>query len=409
MIKMEPTRTKTRRCLKAEYSSGHPLKLLHNFGDLIPGNASAFPRDNHPCPEGQGFRPRSIKRRCARTVKIGKVLIGGNNPISIQSMTKTKTADIEKTLAQIREIEKAGCEIVRLAIKDEKDASALKKIRAGTRMPLVADIHFSWRLAIKAIESGVDKIRLNPGNIYKKGEVMRVVSALKSARIPLRVGLNSGSVKTAGANADMAGRLVKSALAYIGMIEKLKFYDIVISLKASGVLETILAYRKIARLCDYPLHLGVTATGSAERGAIKSSIALGILLSEGLGDTIRVSLTEAPLQEIKVAKAVLESLELRYFGPQIISCPTCGRCEVNLTKIIKEVENRLSKAPRLSDSFKKIAIMGCVVNGPGEAREADIGIAFGKQTGLLFKHGKPVCKISAQETSSILLKEMAEG
>ncbi|MGD0336624.1 MAG: flavodoxin-dependent (E)-4-hydroxy-3-methylbut-2-enyl-diphosphate synthase [Candidatus Omnitrophota bacterium] len=351
-----------------------------------------------------------IKRRKTKTIKIGKITVGSGHPVAVQSMTKTRTADIENTLCQIAELEKAGCEIVRLAVKDEKDAAAIKKIKAGVKVPLVADIHFSWRLAIKAIENGADKIRLNPGNIYKKEEVASVVGALKSANIPLRIGLNSGSVREAGAKSGMADRLVKSALSYIRMVEKSRFYDIVISLKASDVIETIEAYRKIARLCDYPLHLGVTATGSETNGTIKSGIALGVLLLDGIGDTIRVSLTAAPLQEVGVARTILSSLGLRHFGPGIISCPTCGRCEVDLPGIVKELENKLLTAnPKLSTRPLSVAVMGCLVNGPGEAKAADIGVAFGSKEGLLFKKGKPVRKISASKAGSILLKEIAEG
>ncbi|MCM8797284.1 MAG: flavodoxin-dependent (E)-4-hydroxy-3-methylbut-2-enyl-diphosphate synthase [Candidatus Omnitrophica bacterium] len=350
-----------------------------------------------------------MKRRKAKIVRIGRLTIGGSFPVAVQSMTKTKTADVENTLCQIDELEKAGCEIIRVAVKDEADANALKKIRSATKMPLVADIHFSWRLAIRAIENGVDKIRLNPGNIYKKKEVVSIVSALKSAHIPLRIGVNSGSVSFGSSKDDMSNRLLKSALNYIRMIEKLGFYDIVISLKASGVLETIEAYRGIAHLCDYPLHLGVTATGGHNKGAVKSGIALGVLLLEGIGDTIRVSLTDTPLQEVKVAQVILESVGIRHFGPQIISCPTCGRCQINLTKILSEVEDNLSKIGSLSDRMHKIAIMGCLVNGPGEAREADIGIAFGKKEGLLFKNGKSVRKVSADEVSSVLCREIMEG
>jgi len=334
-----------------------------------------------------------INRRKSIVVKVGNVYIGGKNPVAIQSMAKTKTSDIEKTIKQIKELEAVGCEIVRLAVKDDTDARAIKQIKRGVRLPIVADIHFSPHLAILAIEAGADKIRLNPGNISKKQDVQRIVSALKIAKIPLRVGLNSGSTDK--------GSLIRSCLNYLKIVEKLKFYDTVISVKASNVLDTIEAYRKIAGVCDYPLHLGVTATGSPFSGAIKSSVAIGSLLAQGIGDTIRVSLTANPVEEVIAAKAILESLELRKFGPEVISCPTCGRCEVDLVSIVKELEQRL-----VSKKNIKIAAMGCVVNGPGEAKEADIGVAFGKKDGLLFKKGKAIRKIPYNRCVEILLKEI---
>jgi len=347
-----------------------------------------------------------IKRRKSRVIRIGRVSIGGDNPIAIQSMIKFKTSDTARVLRQARELESAGCEIIRLAVKDELDARSLRKIKEQVKMPIVADIHFDYRLALMAIDSGVDKIRLNPGNIYKKGQIRQVVSALKDARIPLRIGLNSGSVKETRSK-DMPDKLVNSALEYIKIIEGFKFRDIVVSLKASDVLDTVSAYRKLANLCDYPLHLGVTATGSPFSGAIKTSIALGALLLEGIGDTIRVSLTDTPAREIYAGKAILESLDLRKFGHSIISCPTCGRCEVDLVKLVRELEEKLSTIDyRLSTKPLKVAVMGCVVNGPGEAKEADIGIAFGKSEGLLFKKGKPVKKVSFQDCVKILLSEM---
>ena len=349
-----------------------------------------------------------IKRRKSRVVKVGGVLIGANNPIVIQSMTKTKTADIEKTICQINDLRSVGCQIVRLAIKDFDDAKALKQIKKHAVLPLVADIHFDWRLAIAAIENGADKIRLNPGNIHREIYIRQVISALKSAKIPLRIGLNSGSVKDVpGAGLNMADKLTKAALGYLKLIEGLKFKDIVISLKANNVLDTVEAYKKIAKLCDYPLHLGVTATGAPYQGVIKSSIALGALLLDGIGDTIRVSLTDAPRQEVRAAKAILESLGQRNFGVQLISCPTCGRCQVDLVNIVKKLEALLTEEKQnLSQRHLKVALMGCVVNGPGEAKEADIGVAFGKGEGLFFSKGKPVKKISVKECIPFLLKEI---
>lgn len=349
-----------------------------------------------------------IKRRKARIVKIGNIRIGGDNPVAIQSMAKVKSSDVERVVKQIRELEDCGCEIVRLAIKDSEDAKAIRLIKRKVKIPLVADIHFNWKLAIEAIESGVDKIRLNPGNIYKKEEVGSVVSALKSAKIPLRVGVNSGSVR--GKNnykTGMPQKLVGHALNYIKILEGLKFYDTVISLKASNVLDTVEAYRIIAGKCDYPLHLGVTATGTPYAGAIKSAIGLGALLMEGVGDTIRVSLTDAPQEEVKAARIILEAVKARNFGPEIISCPTCGRCEVDLGKIVRELEKNIAAA-KIPQGNKpvKVAVMGCVVNGPGEAVDADIGVAFGRKEGLLFKKGKPIKKVSFKECAAVILKEM---
>ena len=263
-------------------------------------------------------------------------------------------------------------------------------------------------MAIAAIENGADKIRLNPGNIDKKQEIKEVVAALKAARIPLRIGLNSGSVKEAGLKkSSMGDRLLFSCMSYVKMVERFKFNNIVISLKANNVLDTLDAYRKISKACDYPLHLGLTATGSVYNGIIKSSVALGALLLDGIGDTIRVSLTEEPVEEVRVAKCILESLGLRSFGPQVISCPTCGRCKVDLVGIVKELENKLSTINyRPLPRPLKLAIMGCVVNGPGEAKEADIGVAFGSREGVLFKHGKIVRKIAPGDCVRIVLGEL---
>ena len=355
-----------------------------------------------------------IIRRKAKIIKIGDVSIGANFPVAIQSMTKCKTADIENVIKQVNDLQKSGCRIVRLAIKDPVDAAALKRIKPRVKLPLVADIHFSAGLAIAAIENGADKIRLNPGNIDKWHEIEAVISALKMAKIPLRIGLNSGSVKDIGPKKlPMADKLAVSCMDYVRKIEKLKFNNIVISLKANNVLDTVEAYRKIAKFCSYPLHLGVTATGTPYNGIIKSSVALGALLLEGIGDTIRVSLTEEPTEEVRVAKAILESVGLRASRYQIISCPTCGRCEVDLVKIVRELENKLAVNPRTrgpadprTNKSIKVAIMGCVVNGPGEAKEADIGVAFGREQGLLFKQGKAIKKVSFKGCADILLKEI---
>jgi len=347
-----------------------------------------------------------IIRRKSRVIKIGNVSIGGNRPIAVQSMAKTETAEAENTIKQIKKLEVCGCQIIRVAVKDSRDARAIKKIKAAINIPLVADIHFSWQLAMEAIESGADKIRLNPGNIYKKAEVREVAAAAKLSGIPIRVGVNSGSLRQSSGGTQ-ADKMVKSALNYIRILEGFRFRDIVISLKASSILDTIEAYRKIAVCCDYPLHLGVTATGAPFTGAIKTSAALGALLLEGIGDTIRVSLTDDPVQEVSAARAILESLGLRSFGPQIISCPTCGRCEVDLVKLVKDLENKLSGLSFQSSAKPyKVAVMGCIVNGPGEAKEADIGVAFGRREGLLFIKGRPVKKIPFSQCVNVLLKEM---
>lgn len=349
-----------------------------------------------------------IFRRKTRVIKIGDCLIGGNNPVAIQSMTKTKTSDVEGTLREIKELEEAGCDIVRLAIKDYADARALKKIRPRVYLPIVADIHFNWRLALEAVECGADKIRLNPGNIYRDNEIKEIVCALKLVKIPLRIGVNSGSVRgLISKKLSMPDKLVNCALDYIRKVERLKFYDIVVSLKASHILDTIEAYRKMAGRCDYPFHLGVTATGLSYQGAIKSSIAIGALLLEGIGDTIRVSLTDKSKAEVKVAKSILEALGLRCFGPEIISCPTCGRCEVDLIKIVNDLEKKLlTFNSQLLTRPPKVAVMGCVVNGPGEAKEADVGVAFGKKLGLLFKNGKPIRKVCFNKCVDTLLKQI---
>jgi len=341
-------------------------------------------------------------------IKIGACLIGGKNSVAIQSMTKTKTSDIDHTVKQIKLLEGAGCQIVRLAVKDLNDAAALSKIKAKVSLPLVADIHFSYRLAIAAIESGADKIRLNPGNINKPPQIKAVICALKAAKIPLRIGLNSGSLRDIGSRkSSLTDKLVAAGMDYVKMIEKLKFTNLVISLKANNVLDTVAAYRKIAKLCGYPLHLGVTATGSVYNGIIKSSIALGSLLLEGIGDTIRVSLTDNPLAEVRAAKCILESLGLRSGGVQLISCPTCGRCELDLVNIVKDLETKLAaKEYRPAARPLKVAVMGCVVNGPGEAKEADLGVAFGKGGGILFSQGKIVKKVLVKNCVKTLLQEI---
>jgi len=342
----------------------------------------------------------TVKRRRTRKVRVGSIYIGGNAPVSIQSMAKTDTRDVVSTVAEIRKMIQAGCEIVRVAVKDKDAALSLADIRKGIKIPLVADIHFSPKLAILAIESGADKIRINPGNMRDKKGLVKVVKLAKRRKIPIRIGLNSGSVPKGGNMISLARRTIK-------LFERNDFYDIIISLKGSDVAETVVSYRKIAALCNYPLHLGVTATGLPERGIVKSSIAIGALLLDGIGDTIRISLTADPAEEIRVAKALLSALGLRSFGPDVISCPTCGRCQVDLVRIARELGKKLTanRYPLTAKRGLTIAVMGCEVNGPGEARAADIGIAAGKKSGVLFKKGKIIKKIREKDFVKTLIRE----
>lgn len=347
-------------------------------------------------------------RRKTRQIKVGGVKIGGGAPVSIQSMAKVRTSDVPRVTAQIKRLEKAGCEIIRVAVKDMDDARAISFIKRSISIPLVADIHFDYRLAIESIKNGADKIRLNPGNMKKKEDVERVIAAAREAHIPIRIGVNSGSVSRGRCSTD-AKLLVKAAVNYIRLFEKCRFYDIILSLKASDVRETVDAYRRMSDISDYPLHLGVTASGPQDAGMIKSAIGIGSLLIDGVGDTIRVSLTAAPEDEVTAAKRILSAVGIRKFGHEIISCPTCGRCQVDLSPIVNNLERALNERrtpARRSFSeggtkderrkFFKIAIMGCEVNGPGEAREADIGIAAGKDSGILFVKGGMIKRVPAK-------------
>ena len=342
-----------------------------------------------------------------REIKVGKIRIGGRQPVVIQSVAKTDTRDVVATVRQIKELEKTGCELVRVAVKDFQAASAIKKIKKKIKIPLAADIHFDYRLAIAAIENGADKIRLNPGNIRKEEQVIEVARSAKKRRIPIRVGINSGSVRIKGKKVK-AHHLVKAALNYIKILEKARFYDIIVSLKASDVLTTIEAYRRFSKKSRYPLHLGITAAGPISTGLVKSSIGIGALLLEGIGDTIRVSLTGHPCEEVLAAKNILQALNLRRSGPEIISCPTCGRCQVDLQKIVREVEKRFAIRYSLftKNRFPTIAIMGCEVNGPGEAKEADIGVACGRKSGVIFKKGKPLYRVKQKDIVRRLLGEL---
>lgn len=350
-----------------------------------------------------------IKRHKTRIVRVGNVRVGGDAPVSIQSMTKVATCDVRRTVAQIKRLEACGCEIIRVAVKDQADADAIRQIKRKIKIPLAADIHFDYRLALRAISSGADKIRLNPGNIKDRRDIEQVVKAAKRAKIPIRIGVNSGSVNTnrqppTAGHKIVSSMLVNSALSYIKMFERMDFRDIIISLKASDVLSTVEAYRKMSELCDYPLHLGVTASGAYDEGVIKSAIGIGSLLLEGIGDTIRVSLTADPAEEVAAAKRILSSLNIRRFGPEIISCPTCGRCQVDLVKIVKELEDRVKAQGSGGKKNITIAVMGCEVNGPGEAREADVGIAAGKGSGVLFVKGRIIKKVPEKKFIEEILK-----
>lgn len=328
-----------------------------------------------------------------KVIQIKNLKMGGENKIIIQSMTNTNTADIKATVEQINSLEKVGCELVRVTVNNLKAAEAIKEIKKSINIPLVADIHFDYRLALLAIENGIDKLRINPGNIGSEENIEKVVNAAKKRNIPIRIGVNSGSIEKEileKYGKPCVDALVESAMYHVKLLEKFNFFDIVISLKSSNVKMMIEAYRKVAKLTRYPLHLGVTEAGTKFQGTVKSAIGIGSLLLDGIGDTIRVSLTENPIEEIKVAKEILKVLDLSNEGVEIISCPTCGRTEIDLIGLAKEVEKEFENEKK---KFS-IAVMGCVVNGPGEAKEADYGIAAGRGTGILFKKGKIVKKVS---------------
>ena len=351
------------------------------------------------------FKIMSYMRRKTRKIKVRTIGIGGDSPISVQSMTNTKTTDVEATLRQIQQLEEAGCEIVRVAVPSKQAAESFEEIRKRTDVPLVADIHFDYRLALMSIDAGADKIRINPGNIGSKVKLRQVTSAASGAGIPIRVGVNAGSLekdlieKYGGPTVD---GLVESAVRNVEICQEFSFEDIVLSLKASDVLSTVSAYRKVSKLLDLPLHLGVTEAGTVRSGSVKSAVAMGILLSEGIGDTLRVSLTSDPVEEVKVAFEILKSLDLRQKGITLISCPTCSRAEVDIVAIANEVEQKLAGY----DKSLRIAVMGCVVNGPGESKEADIGVACGKNSGVIFKKGKVVGKVREQEIVDTLVREV---
>ena len=347
----------------------------------------------------------SYKRRLSREVTVGNVKIGGNNPISVQSMTTTDTRDPKSTIEQIKRLEAVGCDIVRVAVPDMEAAKCIGEIKAGVNIPVIADIHFDHRLALEAIEQGIDGVRINPGNIGSIEKVKMVVEKCKEKNLKIRIGVNGGSLEKEllekyGSATPEA--LVESAMGHVKILEDLDFHNIVISLKSSDIYKTLDAYELISKKVDYPLHIGITESGSVKKGTIKSSIGVGALLLKGIGDTVRISLTGDPTEEIIVGKEILRSLDLLNDKIKVVSCPTCGRCNIDLINTVNEVESKISHM----DKNITVAIMGCAVNGPGEAREADIGIAGGKGEGLLFKKGEIVRKIKGDRLVEELLEEI---
>lgn len=340
-----------------------------------------------------------------KVIKIGNKVIGGGNPIMIQSMTNTHTEDVKATVAQIKELEKAGCDIIRATVPTHEAALAFKEIKKQINIPLVADIHFDYRLAIEAMENGADKIRINPGNIGGADKIKAVVDVAKERNIPIRVGVNSGSLekdileKYHGVTAE---GIVESALDKVKIIEDLGYDNLVVSIKSSDVLMSVKTHELISKQCNYPLHVGITEAGTAFSGTIKSSIGLGLILNQGIGDTIRVSLTDNPVMEVRSAKQILRTLGLRKGGIEVVSCPTCGRTQIDLINLAKRVEAEVENY----DLDIKLAVMGCVVNGPGEAKEADLGIAGGKGLGVLIKHGEIVKKVPEEELFDVLKEEL---
>ena len=345
------------------------------------------------------------KRTKTKQIKVGNILIGGNNKVIIQSMTNTKTKDVENTIKQIKELESVRCEIIRVACLDIEDAKAIKEIKKGINIPIVADIHFDYKIALEAIKSGVDKVRINPGNIGSLEKIKKVVDACREKHIPIRIGVNSGSLeKDLLVNGHVTAKgLVESARRHVKILEDLDFYDICISIKASDLDLCIKAYEEAAKTFPYPLHLGITEAGTDFSGTIKSSIGLGYLLRKGIGNTIRVSLSSDPVDEIKVAKEILKDTKLIEM-PTLVSCPTCGRTQIDLIPLAKKIEKFLETI----DKPIKVAVMGCAVNGPGEARDADIGIAGGIEEGIIFKKGKIIKKVKQKEFYKELTNEIKQ-
>ena len=346
-----------------------------------------------------------IKRHRTRQIRVGKVPIGGGAPIIVQSMTNTPTQDVAATVAQIHRLEAAGCEMVRVAVPDQKAAAAIRDIRAQISVPLIADIHFDHRLAIAAAHNGADGLRINPGNIGGQEKVERVVDVAKERGMPIRIGVNAGSLEKdllKSYNGATARAMVDSAMRHVALLEACGFDQIKISIKASDVPRTVEAYRLLATQTDYPLHLGVTEAGSLYAGSVKSALGIGMLLADGIGDTLRVSLTRDPVEEVRVGFEILKALGIRQHGPEIISCPTCGRCGYDLFNVAEQIE----KALLTRSAPVKVAIMGCAVNGPGEAKEADIGVAGGPGRGIIFRKGKVVRKVPLGELVTALLEEI---
>lgn len=359
------------------------------------------------------FNPFPCPRRLTRQIHIGAAAVGGKAPVSVQTMTKTDTRDIDATVAQIRELEALGCDIIRLAVPDVRAARALKAIRRAIHIPLVADIHFDHRLALLALDAGADGLRINPGNIGSSRNIGEVVRAARERRAPIRIGVNAGSLekdllaKHGGATAEA---LVASALRHARLLEDLDYREIKISVKASDVARTVRAYRRLAELTDYPLHLGVTEAGTLLSGTVRSSAALGILLAEGIGDTLRVSLTDQPAREIRVGLELLRSLGMRPPGPRVISCPTCGRIRLDVITLAHRVETELEKLARECPgaAWPLVAIMGCMVNGPGEAREADIAVAGGDRKAALYIKGQPVITLAEPDILPAIVSRVRE-
>ena len=344
------------------------------------------------------------KRRASKQIQIGGVRIGGGAPVVVQSMTNTDTRNIMSTIRQIKELEEYDCEIIRVAVPDTEAAKALKKIKKGIKIPLIADIHFDYRLALAALEAGVDGLRLNPGNIGDKEQIKKVVLAAKEKSVPIRIGVNAGSLpKTQGTKKSVVNRMVYTALEQVKLLESMDFDLIKVSLKAFDVPTTISAYQTIARKIPYPLHIGITEAGTPHTGVIRSSVGIGTLLYMGIGDTIRVSLTAHPREEVIAGYEILKSLNLRQHGPVLVSCPTCGRTEMDIIKLAQQVEIELQKIKKPI----RVAVMGCVVNGPGEAKDADVGIACGKDRGILFRNGKKVGAVEEKDFVMALMREVA--
>lgn len=349
-----------------------------------------------------------ILRRKTRTIRVGNVEVGGDSPVSVQSMTNTDTRDVVKTVAQIHRLQAAGCDIVRVAVLDIEAAQAIRAIKEQITIPLIADIHFDHRLAIASMENGVDGVRINPGNLGGEDKISSVIAAAKLHKISIRVGVNSGSIekdllkKYGYPTPENSDALIESGLRNVALIEKHGFYEMKISIKSADVLTTVSSYQKLSKKTDYPLHLGVTEAGGLIAGTVKSSVALGLLLSQGIGDTFRISLTRDPVEEVRVAFELLRSLKIRERGPELISCPTCGRTRIDLFGLAEEVE----KYVQTMESPLKVAVMGCIVNGPGEAKQADIGVAGGNGVGIIFKKGEIWKKVSEEDLMDVFMREL---